>query len=279
MSKILNAARKEGYAVPAVNVENMEMVQGVLEAAAELSSPIILQTTPSTLKYADPSFFSVLAKAASQNTDIPIVVHLDHGNSAALCKHCLDCGYTSLMIDGSKLAFKDNIAITKEVVDFAASKNTDVEGELGAVGGKEDGHQVLDKDAIYTNPKEAVDFVKQTGIKSLAVAIGTTHGFYTQPPKLDFERLEEIAKLISIPLVLHGSSGVPDADVVKCIKLGIAKVNFATEFRDIYTKAVRAVLEDKNIYDPKSYGKAARQAVKELAASKIKLCASSGKAR
>jgi tagatose 1,6-diphosphate aldolase GatY/KbaY len=275
--KMLLDARKNGYAVPAFNTENMEMVQAIIEAGKEVSSPVIIQTTSSTLKYADAATFFSIAKSLADKTDIPIAIHLDHGNSFEICRYCIDCGYTSIMIDGSKLPFDENVELSKKVVEIAKTKNLPVEAELGAVGGKEDEHSVSKKDAFFTNPKEAVDFVQKTGIQSLAIAIGTTHGHYKEPPKLDFERLAEIAKIISIPLVLHGTSGVADDDVLKCIDLGISKVNYATELRDVYTKGVRKVLEDKEVFDPKSYGKAGRQNVKELAIYRMKLCKSAGK--
>ncbi|MDR2771861.1 MAG: class II fructose-bisphosphate aldolase [Elusimicrobiota bacterium] len=275
---VLLDARKKCYAVPAFNCENLEMVQAIIEAGQEVSSPVIIQTTPSTLKYAPPAtFFSIVSSLASK-TSLPIAIHLDHGDSPSLCKTCIESGYTSVMIDGSNLGYDDNIKISKEVVDFALPKNIPVEAELGAVGGKEDSHSVDKKDAFFTDPSQALDFVNKTGIQTLAVAIGTAHGHYKETPKLDFERLASIAKIVEIPLVLHGTSGVADDDVVKCIALGISKVNYATELRDAYTKGVREVLSDKTVFDPKAYGRAGRKSVKDLAVYRMKLCKSAGKA-
>ncbi|MDR2860334.1 MAG: class II fructose-bisphosphate aldolase [Elusimicrobiota bacterium] len=276
--EILKEARKNGYAVPAFNAENMEMVQAIIEGGVLADSPVILQTTPSTLKYMDAKTFYSIAKSISDKVNIPIAIHLDHGNTFELCQYCIESGYTSIMIDGSKFSFEENVNLSKKVVDIAKAKNIPVEAELGAVGGKEDAHIVLDKDAIYTNPNEAVEFVERTGIQSLAVAIGTTHGHYKEAPKLDFDRLKSIAELVSIPLVLHGTSGVLDEDVKRCVQIGISKVNYATELRDTYTKAVRSVLEDKTVFDPKAYGKAAKQSITELVIYRMKVCGSFQKA-
>jgi ketose-bisphosphate aldolase len=271
-------ARRNGYGVPAFNAENLEMIQGIIDGGLEANSPVIIQTTPSTLKYADPKTFYAMVKSIAEGVKLPIAIHLDHGNSFELCQKCIEVGYTSIMIDGSKLSFDDNLALTKKVVEIAHAKNIPVEAELGAVGGKEDAHVVLDKDAIYTKPAEAVEFVKQVDIDSLAIAIGTAHGHYKETPKLDFERLVKIAKLVSIPLVLHGTSGVADEDVARCVKAAMAKVNYATELRDTYTKALRGVLDDKEIFDPKVYGKVGRAKIKELAIFRMKICGSINKA-
>ena len=239
--ELLLDAQKNGYAVGAFNVENMEMVQAVVAAAEELKSPVIMQTTPSTVKYASPEMFYANVAAAAKDASVPVVMHLDHGSSFELAVHAFRAGYTSIMIDGSHSVFEENIAITKSVVDVCHAGNVPVEAELGKVGGKEDD---LDggNGGGYTVPSEAVEFVEKTGIDSLAVAIGTAHGVYKGTPKLDVERLSEIREVVSIPLVLHGTSGVPDEAVKECIRRGICKVNYATDLRIAFSNGVKEYL-------------------------------------
>ena len=273
--ELLLDAQKNHYAVGAFNVENMEMVQAVIAAAETENSPVILQTTPSTLKYADTSLFSAMAKAVAEKSFVPVAIHLDHGSSAELCEKAAKDGYTSLMIDGSKLPLEENIELVRQVVEMAKNYPVcpSIEAELGKLGGKEDDLEVKDGEDSCTDPEEAVEFVEKTGIDSLAVAIGTAHGFYKGTPKLQFERLEEIRNKVSVPLVLHGSSGIPDEDVKKAISLGICKVNFATELRVAYSDAVKAcIAQDSSVYDPKKYGAAARDAVTNLVHHRIKIC-------
>ncbi len=276
---ILRKAKEGGYAIGAFNAENMEMVQAIIAAAAELKSPVIIQTTPSTVSYASLEMFQSMVFSEAQKVPVPVVLHLDHGNSFELCEQAIKAGYTSVMIDGSKLSFEENIALSKRVVAVADKAGVDVESELGIIGGKEDGYEVSGKDAIYTNPQRAVEFAEKAGIQSLAVAIGTAHGFYTGKPKLDFDRLREINTAVSIPLVLHGASGVPDDMVRHSIELGICKVNFATELRAAFTKGVRRTLEGHaDIIDPKKYNEIGREEVKKLVQEKICVCQSAGKA-
>lgn len=275
---ILRKAQEGCYAVGAFNAENMEMVQAIIAAAEELQSPVIVQTTPSTVSYASLLMFRSMVLAEAQKASVPVVMHLDHGNSFELCKQAIEAGYTSVMIDGSKLAFEDNVALSKKVAEVGATPGICVEAELGTIGGKEDSHKVSEKDAMYTNPQQAKEFVEKTEIQSLAVAIGTAHGFYKGEPKLDFERLKEIRMAVSIPLVLHGASGVPDDMVRRSIELGICKVNFATELRVAFTKGIRQALEgNSDIYDPKKYNAAGREEVKKLVKEKIYICGSAGK--
>ena len=275
--ELLLKAQEGGYAVGAFNVENMEMVQAVVAAAEELRSPVIMQTTPSTVKYANLNYFYENVKVAAQESSVPVVIHLDHGNSFELAMQAMHAGYTSVMIDGSKLDFEDNIKETKRVADVAAALNIPCEAELGKVGGKEDD---LEAEAdTNTDPQEAKEFVERTGVTSLAVAIGTAHGFYVGTPVLDKERLSEIREVVDIPLVLHGASGLSDEDVSDCVKRGICKVNFATELRAAYSKAVKETFaENENTIDPKAYGKKAIQAVKELVEARMKVCGCDGKA-
>ena len=269
--QLLLDAQKGGYAVGAFNVENMEMVQAVVAAAEELRSPVIMQTTPSTVKYANLNYFYENVKVAAQESSVPVVIHLDHGNSFELAMQAYRTGYTSIMIDGSHEGFEDNIALTSAVVKA-------IEAELGKVGGKEDDLDGGEGDP-YTNPQEAAEFVERTGIDSLAVAIGTAHGVYKGVPKLDFSRLSEIRKAVSIPLVLHGTSGVPDEDVAECIKRGICKVNYATDLRIAFTKGINQVLkENPDTIDPKKYNAKGREEVRKYVMHKMKICQSIAKA-
>ena len=275
--QMLINAQKDNYAVGAFNVENMEMVMAVVEAAEELNSPVIMQTTPSTVKYADVEFFLANTKVAAEKANVPIAMHLDHGNSFELAIKAFRAGYTSVMIDGSHSSFEENIELTKSVVDVCNCANIPVEAELGKVGGKED--DLDGGDGIYTDPEEAKQFVEKTGVDSLAVAIGTAHGVYKGEPKLDIDRLSEIRQVVDIPLVLHGTSGVPDETVEKCIERGICKVNYATDLRIAFSKGVKEVL-DKNpdTIDPKKYSSLGREYVKEYVKSKILVCKSNNKA-
>jgi len=259
------------YAVGAFNVENMEMAQAVIGAAEETGLPVMLQTTPSTLRYADPAVFAGIIGVLAAQARVPVALHLDHGNSVELVAQALAAGYTSVMIDGSALPFEENVALTREAVR-AVGGRVPVEGELGRVGGKED-DLVANADA-NTDPKQAAEFVRCTGADSLAVGIGTAHGFYAKTPVLDKERLSEIRAVVDVPLVLHGASGLTDADVRDCIARGICKVNFATELRAAYAEGVRQALrEDPKLFDPKKLGEAGKRRVKELAIAKMMLCA------
>ena len=272
--QLLLDAQKGGYAVGAFNVENMEMVQAVVAAAEELRSPVIMQTTPSTVKYANLNYFYGNVKVAAQESSVPVVIHLDHGNSFELAMQAYRTGYTSIMIDGSHEGFEDNIALTSAVVKACHPGEVPIEAELGKVGGKEDDLDGGEGDP-YTNPQEAAEFVERTGIDSLAVAIGTAHGVYKGVPKLDFSRLSEIRKAVSIPLVLHGTSGVPDEDVAECIKRGICKVNYATDLRIAFTKGINQVLkENPDTIDPKKYNAKGREEVRKYVMHKMKICQS-----
>ncbi len=276
--QLLLDAQKNGYAVGAFNVENMEMVQAVVDAAQELHSPVIMQTTPSTVKYADVDYFFANAKTAAEKASVPVVLHLDHGNSFDLAMKAFRAGYTSIMIDGSHENFEDNIVLTKAVVNACHPADVPVEAELGKVGGKEDDLEGGEGNP-YTDPMEAKIFAEATGVDSLAVAIGTAHGVYQGVPKLDVERLSEIREVVSVPLVLHGTSGVPDETVKECIKRGICKVNYATDLRIAFSKGVNEVLkEDPNIFDPKKYNARGREEVKKYVMDKIRVCGSAGKA-
>lgn len=272
--EMLKAAQKGGYAVGAFNVENMEMAQAVVAAAVELRAPLILQTTPSTIRYAGVELYHAIAFALADKAGVPVAIHLDHGGSCELAVAAAEAGYTSVMIDGSHSAFEDNINLTRRVVEAV---EVPVEAELGKVGGKED--DLEGGAGGYTDPDEALDFVRRTGIDSLAVAIGTAHGIYVGTPRLDVERLKQIRAVVDIPLVLHGASGLTDKQVRDCIAEGICKVNFATELRIAYTDGVKKLLTEKpDAFDPKAYGKAGRDAVRELVMNRMRVCGCDGKA-
>ena len=281
--EMLRAAQAGKYAIGAFNCENMEMAMAIVAAAEAQHAPVMLQTTPSTVSYAGLDVYYANVRALAERASVPVALHLDHGSSYELAVNAMAAGYSSVMIDGSHETFEDNIAVTRRVVEEAKAKNISVEAELGKVGGKEDD---LDGGSGngYTDPADAVEFVKATGVDSLAVAIGTAHGVYVGTPVLDVARLAEIRKAleaagVSIPLVLHGASGLTDESVRECIAEGICKVNFATELRQAYTAGVKEVLaKDPAVYDPKKYGKVAMAKVQALVEDRIKVCGANGKA-
>lgn len=276
--KMLQDAQDGHYAVGAFNVENMEMVMAVIEAAEELKSPVIMQTTPSTVNYAGLDYYLANVRAAAERAKVPVALHLDHGSSYGLAMQALRTGYTSIMIDGSHEGYEENIAVTKAVADACAPSGIPVEAELGKVGGKEDDLDGGEGDG-YTDPQQAKEFVERTGVTSLAVAIGTAHGLYKGEPKLDQERLSEIRAVVKVPLVLHGASGVPDEAVRESIRRGICKVNYATELRIAFSVGVKEVLNEKpDTIDPKKYGAAGKERVKAFVMEKMKNCGCAGKA-
>jgi fructose-bisphosphate aldolase class II len=294
-------ARKKGYAIGAFNVQNLESMLAIAEAAIEEKSPAIMQITPSVIKYAGLAYISNLVKTAAQLAPVPIAMHLDHGDSFDTAVKCINAGFTSVMIDGSFLSFKDNVAVTKRVVSEAHSKGVSVEAELGKLAGVEE-RSVEEKDALLTDPEAAVEFVEKTGVDTLAVAIGTSHGAYKfkSEAKLDLKRLAIISEKIGIPLVLHGASsvpqdivekankygaeltgakGIPEDQYTKAIPLGIAKINIDTDLRLAFTATVREVLTNspKN-FDPRKILGPAKDAMKEVAKGKMRLFGCSGKA-
>lgn len=273
--EMLKDAQQKHYAVGAFNIENMEMAQAVIAAAEAQRAPVIIQTTPGTLKYAKPATYAAIVASLAKEATVPVAMHLDHGDSYELAVECLNAGYSSVMIDGSRLSFEDNIAQAARVVAEAKKLGVPVEAELGKVGGKED--TLEDAGDEYTDPAKAAEYAQRTGISSLAVAIGTAHGVYSKKPVLDVERLKAIRKVVEIPLVLHGASGLTTEQVQSCIAEGICKVNFATELRIAYTEGVKEALE-KNPIDPKAYGKAGRAKVQALVEKWMKDCNASGKA-
>lgn len=295
-----------GYAIGAFNVNNMEIVQGITEAAGELNSPIVLQVSAGARKYANHSYLTKLVEAALLENDIPIALHLDHGADFDICKSCIDGGFTSVMIDGSHHSFEDNIELTKKVVDYAHSKGVVVEGELGQLAGIEDDVNVSAEDASYTQPDQVEEFVGRTGVDSLAIAIGTSHGAFKfkpgQKPQLRFDILDEISKrLPEFPIVLHGASsvsqeyvkiiqenggqladaiGIPEDMLRQAARSAVCKINIDSDLRLALTAGIRQTLfSDPAAFDPRTYLKVGRQYVKDVVAHKIKnVLGSEGKA-
>lgn len=273
----LDKAREKGIAIAAFNVHNLETIQAVVEGAAEEKSPVIIQTTPGTLKHAGIPYVAACVKEAGRLYDIPIALHVDHCPSYQTIVQCIQHGYTSIMIDGSMLPYDENVALVKKVVETAHYAGVAVEGELGRIGGTEDDMVVEDENAFFTVPSEAKAFVEDTGIDFLAVAIGTAHGIYKGEPKLQFERLSEIRKAVDVPLVLHGASGVPEASIKEAIRRGITKINIATELKIPMAEAIkRSFADNPRENDPRNYMGAAKKAVKKAVREKIQMCGSSG---
>ena len=278
MKELLDKAEKGGYAVGAFNCNNMEIVQAIVAAAEAENAPVIIQASQGAIKYAGLEYIIGLVNVAAKNTGIPVALHLDHGTSFEQVVQCIRYGFTSVMVDGSKYPLEENIALTKKVVEIAKAVGVSTEAELGKIGGTEDDISVLDKDAMMTNPAEARTFVEQTGVDALAVAIGTAHGQYKFDPELDFDRLTKIRSLVNIPIVLHGSSGVPDKDIEKAITLGVRKVNIDTNIREAFVKGVREAVKNPKEIDPRKILGPARQEMTAIVREKIRLFGSAGKA-
>jgi len=300
--ELLNLAKKGGYAVGAFNMNNLEILQAIVFAGEVEKSPAIIAVSEGAIQYAGLPFIVSMVRTASDQTSIPLSLHLDHGKDLDIIQSCIENGFTSVMIDGSHLDFQENIAMTKMVVDWAKKKAVSVEAELGRLKGIEDKVSVEEREAFLTDPQAAEEFVKKTEVDALAIAIGTSHGAYKfkGEVKLDFERLKEIARRVDIPLVLHGASGVPrsvlekaerfgaklpgakgipDDAIQKAISLGIAKINIDTDLRLSFIGAIREVLANKpEEFDPRKILGPSREAIKQTVQSKMKLFGSSGKA-
>lgn len=269
----IKSAQKEGRAIAAFNIHNMETIQAVVEGAAAEKTPVIIQTTPGTLRHAGIEFIVANIRTAAKLYDIPIALHLDHCNSFKTIVKAIQNGYTSVMVDGSALPYAENVALVKEVVKVARAADVNVEAELGRIGGTEDELTVDERKATLTIPKEALEFVQATQIDFLAVAIGTAHGVYKGEPELDFDRLAAIRQMIDLPLVLHGASGVPDESIKKAIANGISKINIATELKIPLAKAVRSYFSiNPTGNDPRKYLGSGKKAVKKTVRKKIQLC-------
>lgn len=294
--EMFKKAYEGGYAIGAFNVNNMEIIQGITEAAKEVNAPLILQVSAGARKYANHTYLVKLVEAAVEETGLPIALHLDHGDSFELCKSCIDGGFTSVMIDGSHLPYEENIELTKKVVEYAHARGVVVEGELGRLAGVEDDVNVSDEDASYTRPEEVIDFVTRTGVDSLAIAIGTSHGAYKfkpgQKPQLRFDILDEVSKkLPGFPIVLHGASsvipeyveminanggdmpdaiGIPEDMLRQAAKSAVCKINIDSDLRLAMTGTIRKYFnENPSHFDPRQYLKPARAAIQDLVKKKI----------
>lgn len=277
--EILDHANKHNYAVGAFNVNNMEIVQAIVEAAEEMNAPVILQASQGAIKYAGIEYITALAKVAASKVKVPVAIHLDHGTDFEQIMLCIRHGFTSVMIDGSKYELKKNIEITRKVVEVAHAVGVSVEAELGKIGGTEDDITVDEREATFTDPEEAKIFVDETNVDSLAIAVGTAHGVYKGEPKLDFDRIKAIKDKLGIPLVLHGSSGVPADAIEKAVSLGINKINIDTDLRIAFTQAMKDYhKEHPDNIDPRKVLGPARAAMKEVIKEKIALFGSAGKA-
>ena len=293
-TEMFKKAYAGGYAIGAFNINNMEIIQAITEAAEEEKSPVILQVSAGARKYAKHTYLMALAKAAIEDTGIDLALHLDHGDSFELCKSCIDGGFTSVMIDGSKYGFEENIALTRKVVEYAHERGVVVEAELGKLAGVEDDVNVSDEDAMYTNPDEVEEFVSKTGVDSLAIAIGTSHGAFKfkGEPRLRFDILEEVGRrLPGFPIVLHGASsvipalveeinacggamdgarGVPEEMLRQAARLAVCKINIDSDIRLAMTAGIRRVLaQDPSAFDPRKYLSVGRDEVKKMVKHKI----------
>ncbi|EPE7491419.1 tagatose bisphosphate family class II aldolase [Cronobacter universalis] len=275
---LLLKAQREGYAVPAFNIHNLETLQVVVETASDMRAPLIVAGTPGTFSSAGTNNLLALAAAMARHYNHPLAVHLDHHESLSDIENKVMAGARSVMIDGSHLSFKENVALVKSVTAFCHRYDASVEAELGRLGGQEDDLVVGDNDALYTDPAQARDFVGQTGIDSLAVAIGTAHGFYHAEPRLDFARLADIRAVVDVPLVLHGASGLPAGDIQKAISLGVCKVNVATELKAAFSAGLKRYFHDNpDASDPRHYMQPAKAAMKEVVRQVIYRCGCEGK--
>ncbi len=300
--KLLDAAKTGGYAVGAFNINNMEFIQGITGAAEELGSPVICAVSEGAIAYAGFEYIVAMVSVAAGERSIPISLHLDHGRDPGVIEQCIRGGFTSVMIDGSNLSFEENVEVTRRVVDMAEPEGVSVEGELGKLAGVEDNVSVEEAEAKFTDPAEAEEFVEKTGVDALAIAVGTSHGAYKfkGEPMLAFDRLSAIASRVSIPLVLHGASGVnqehvklandhgaalkgtkgvPDEAIIEAVRRGICKVNIDTDMRIALTAFIREALAGQpDVIDPRKYLGHGRDAVSLVVKNKIKLFGSEGKA-
>ncbi len=294
--EMFQKAYEGGYAIGAFNVNNMEIIQGITEAAKEVNAPLILQVSSGARKYANHTYLIKLVEAAIIETGLPICLHLDHGDTFELCKSCIDGGFTSVMIDGSHHSFEENIELTKKVVAYAHERNVVVEGELGRLAGIEDDVNVSDEDASYTKPSQVQEFVERTGVDSLAIAIGTSHGAYKfkpgQKPQLRFDILQEVEeRLPNFPIVLHGASsvipeyvdiinanggnmpnaiGIPEDMLRKAATMAVCKINIDSDLRLAMTASIRKYMaENPSHFDPRQYLKPAREEIKKLVRHKL----------
>ncbi|BAE86728.1 class II fructose-1,6-bisphosphate aldolase [Desulfitobacterium hafniense] len=279
MAQLLLDAQQGQYAVGAFNCNNMEIVQAIVSAAEAEKSPVIVQASQGAIKYAGIEYIAAMTRLAAEQASVPVALHLDHGTSFVQIMSCVRNSFTSVMIDGSKLPLEENIALTNKVIEAVRPLGISVEAELGKIGGTEDDITVSEKEALFTDPAEAERFVSEAKVDALAIAIGTAHGQYKGVPELDFQRLTEIRRRVNVPIVLHGSSGVPDEAIQKAISLGVCKVNIDTNIREAFVAAARKVMVDHpQEIDPRKMLGPAREATVAIIREKIRLFGSSGKA-
>lgn len=277
--EILDHANKNNYAVGGFNISNMEVLQAVIAAAEQEKAPVLIQASQGALKYAGIDYLAAMVHLAARKTFVPVALHLDHGTDYNLIMGCITGGWTSIMIDGSHHDLAGNIAVTKEIVKMCHAAGISVEAELGRLSGIEDNISVSEKDALYTNPAEAKEFVEATQVDSLAIAIGTAHGKYNGVPQLDFDRLAEIKKLLNMPIVLHGASGIPEADIKKAVSLGVNKINIDTDLRQAFADGIAGVWKEKPTeYDTRALCGAGHKMVVAVTTAKIRMFGSGGKA-
>lgn len=270
-ARLMKRAEKENYAIPAFNIDNLESAMAVSEIMHEMRTPVIVQMIQRTLNYGGIAIYPAMMRELMADCPVDYALHLDHGSSLALAKKCVAGGFSSVMFDGSLMPFEDNIKFTKEVTDFALPMDVSVEGELGTIGGKEEGD--TDLEASYTKVSEAEEFVRRTNVSTLAIGVGTAHGVYKGTPHINIERIKEIHAAIDTPLVLHGASGLSDEVLKDCIAAGITKINFATELRQAYTNGIKAEFaKDPEVFDPKIYMRGAIDNIKEVLRHKINIC-------
>lgn len=279
LKSLLEAAAAGRYAVGAFNCNNMEIVQAIIGAAEKENSPVIIQASQGAIKYAGLEYITALVRVAGERSSIPVALHLDHGTSFTQVMQCIRAGFTSVMFDGSALPLEDNIEITRRIVEVAHAVGVSVEAELGRIPGTEDELSVGEQQALFTDPDQAREFVAATGVDALAVAIGTAHGHYRGEPKLDFSRLARIASQVPVPLVLHGSSGVPDDAIRQAISLGIRKINIDTDIREAFTGRLREILATEATQtDPRKILGPAREAMEQVIRHKMRVFGCAGKA-
>jgi fructose-bisphosphate aldolase class II len=279
MSEILPQAKANKYAVGQFNMNNLEFTQAIIDASIEENSPVIFGVSEGAMRYMGLDYTVAMAKVAAERASVPVALHLDHGSSFEVVMKCIQAGFSSVMFDGSHYPLEENIRLTKKVVEAAHAVGVSVEGELGTIGGVEDDLNVADEDAKLAKPEEAIRFWQETGVDALAIAVGTAHGMYKAEPKIRFDIIDEVARNIDAPIVLHGGSGVPDEDIVKAISLGVGKINVNTENQVAMTKVVRELLAAKpNMIDPRKYLGPAREAIKETVRGKIRLFGSNNRA-
>lgn len=277
---LLDRAEAGGYAVGAFNCNNMEIVQAIVEAAEEMESPAIIQASQGAIKYAGLEYIVSLVQGGAERARVPIALHLDHGTDYSTVVKCIRHGFTSVMFDGSQWPKAENIERTREIVKIAHAVGVSVEGEIGKIGGVEDDIAVDERDALLTPPEDAIEFYQATGVDALAMAFGTAHGHYKLPPKLDFDRIQAVRRATGAYLVMHGGSGVPEADVRRGIELGIRKINIDTELREAFLNRLREVLaEHPTEIDPRKVLGPAKQAMKAKIKEKMQLFGSAGQAK